>query len=154
MMNLRFLICDSRSQSKIEDGVTLVEVMMIVVIIGILTAISMPRIGKSLYEHSAHTTARRIVADMRYARRLAITAAKDHIVRFSPAGGPYTGYSVFQESMQVGEARQIPERVTCTGTAEFTFQLLGNASSDGTVSLNAGDSQYDVNIIAATGRAY
>jgi type II secretory pathway pseudopilin PulG len=137
-----------------ENGVTLIEVMMIIAIIGMLTAMSIPRVGESLGEHAALTAARRIIADMRYARRLAITKANDHIVRFSPAGGPYTGYGIFRDGVQVGEIRQIPERVTCTGTEEFTFQMLGNASSDGAVSLSAGDSQYDVNVIATTGRAY
>jgi Tfp pilus assembly protein FimT len=143
-------------KSKMENGVTLIEVIMIIAIIGMLAAMSIPRIG-SLDERTAYTTARRIVADMRYARRLAITTAKNHIVRFSPAGGPYTEYRIFKDDggeVQVGESRQIPERVTCTGTEELTFQPFGNASSDGAVSLSAGTDQYDVNIIAATGRVY
>jgi type II secretory pathway pseudopilin PulG len=140
-----------------EHGVTIIELMMIIAIIGMLTTISMPRIGHS-DKHTAYTTARRIIADMRYARRLAITAAKDHVVRFSPVGGPYTEYRIFRkegaEEEQMAEPRQIPERITCTGTGEFTFQPLGNASSGGTVSLSAGSDEYDVNVIGATGRIY
>ena len=144
------------NQMHKEHGVTLVEVMMIIATIGMLTAMSIPRTGHR-DRNTAYTTARRLVVDMRYARRLAITDTKDHIVRFSPTGGPYTQYGIFRKEddgeTQVGESRQIPERITCTGTEEFVFQPPGNASSNGKVSLSTGNNQYNVNVIAATGKS-
>jgi len=138
-----------------ERGVTLIEVMMLIATIGMLTVMAIPR-TVHMDKHTAYTVAHRLAVDIRYARRLAITNAKDHIVRFSPIGGPYTGYRILRKEdageTQVGEFRWIPERITCTGTEEFTFQPRGNASSDGTVSLSAGSNQYNVNVIATTGR--
>lgn len=145
-----------RTYSK--HGFTIIELIMIITIIGILSAMSIPRIG-SFGKNKAYIAARRIVADMRYARRLAITKAQDYTVEFSPSGGPYTEYNILQGAVQVGETRQIPAGVTCNGTEQFTFERLGNAFSDGVhsdgmVSLIAGGEQYDVNVIAITGRAY
>ena len=142
-------------QMNNERGVTLTEVIMIIGIIGMLAAMSIPRTGgQALDKYTAYTATHRIITDIRYARRLAITTGKNHVVRFSPTGGPYTEYKIFRTEgageTQVGEPKQIPEQITCTGTEEFTFQPLGNASSDGTVSLSAGSDQYDVNIITAT----
>lgn len=140
-----------------ERGVTLLEVLMLIVIIGILTAVTMPRIG-STDGQAARTTARQIITDMRYARGLAVSACKDHIVRFSPTGGAHTEYTILcvegATEEQVGQTRQIREQVTCTGPDEFTFYPIGNVSSNGTISLTAGDNQYDVSVVAATGRVY
>jgi Tfp pilus assembly protein PilE len=167
MMNFRFSIFDLRfpsgkdhrgTKTRRSNGFTVIELIMIVAIIGVLCIMSIPRIG-SFGKNQAHIAARRIVADMRYTRRLAITNAQDYTVEFSPSGGPYTEYCILKGAAQVGETRQIPTGVTCSGTEQFTFESLGNALSDGTssdgmVSLVAGSDQYDVNVIAITGRAY
>jgi len=138
-------------------GFTTIEALMVVVLIGVLTMISVIRIG-TLGRPTAYTTARQLVADLRQARSLAITSAKSHIVRLYPSGGPYSEYKTFRSEIggevQVGVTRQISNKIACTGTGEFTFQSLGNATSDGTVVLVSAGRQYDVNIIAATGRAY
>ncbi len=141
-----------------ERGVTFVEIMAILVIIGILGLMSIPRIGSS-DRSNVYTTARRIAADMRYARILAITKAKDHVLEFAPSGGPYTEYTIMENGIQLGDTRHIPAGITCVGTEEFTFEPLGNALSDGVsnngmVSLIMGTDRCDVNVIATTGRAY
>ncbi len=140
-----------------QRGVTILEVIMLIAIIGMFAVMSVPRIG-SIGRHAARTAARRIIADMRYARQLAVSKAKNHIVRFSPTGGPYTEYSIFQTEggleQQVGQTKQIPEQVTCAGPGEFTFSSLGSASSDGMISLTAEGDQYNINVVATTGRVY
>lgn len=144
--------------SHLEYGFTIIEVMAIIAIIGIVTVMAIPRIG-TFSKYNAQTITRRVIADMRYARRLAITNSKDHIVRFSSSGGSYE-YSIFRKDgileEQVGATKQIPAGIICAGDDEFTFHKLGNASySDtGTVSLSAEGNQYDVNVIATTGRIY
>ena len=91
---------------------------------------------------------------MRYARRLAITSDKDHILRFNPETQPYTEYGIFYDDdgseVQIDETKQISD-VICNGEREFTFQPLGSAASDGSISLIAGEYHYDVNLLATTG---
>ncbi len=140
-----------------EHGITLLEVIMVIAIVGILAVMAIPRIG-SVAEYAAHAAARQIIADMRYTRGQAISTSKDHIMRFSPSGGIHTEYSIFRvEGMveeQVGQIRQIPEGIACSGPDEFTFHPFGNISGDGVISLVAAGDQYDVNVVATTGRVY
>ena len=140
-----------------ENGFTIIELVAIVAIIGILVVMAMPRLG-AFGKSEARTTSRQIIADMRCARRLAIATAKDHVVRFYPSGGPYDEYRFFQQDgeteEQVGESRQISEQIVCTGTEEITFNPLGYTSGSAMISLSAGAEQYEVNVVAATGRVY
>lgn len=140
-----------------RNGFTIIELVAIIAVIGILMAISLPRLG-AIGKSTARTTSRQLVADIRYVRRLAITGAKNHIVRFYPAGGPYDEYKFFRKDgvleEQVDEPRQIPEQISCTGTEELTFNPFGYASGSGLISISADGDQYDVNVVAATGRVY
>ena len=64
-----------------EDGITLLETIMLIAIIGMLAALSIPRTG-SVAGYAAHATARQIIADMRYTRGRAIATTKNHVLRF------------------------------------------------------------------------
>ncbi len=140
-----------------QSGVTLLEAIMLIAIIGMFTVMSIPRIG-SIDKHNAHTVERQIIADMRYARQLAISSADNHIMRFFPAGGPYTEYSLFRVEGEmeelVGQINQLPAEITCTGPEEFIFTPLGSITSEDVISINGGGNEYNINVIAATGRVY
>lgn len=140
-----------------EHGFTIIELVAIIAIIGILVVMSVPRLG-AFGKSEARATSRQIIADMRYARRLAIATAKNHIVRFYPSGGPYSEYRFFridgETEEQVGEVRQISEQIICTGTEEITFNPLGYTSGSALISLRVGEEEYEVNVVAATGRVY
>jgi hypothetical protein len=140
-----------------QSGVTLLEAIMLVAIVGMFTVMSIPRIS-STDEQTARAVARRIIADMRYTRQLAISDADDYIVRFSPAEGAYTEYRILRVEGEteelVGQIKQIPVELTCTGPEEFTFTPLGSATGDGVISLAGGGDQHDISVIAVTGRVY
>ena len=140
-----------------QSGVTLLEAIMLIAIIGMFTVMSIPKTS-SIDKQTAHAVARRIIADMRYARQLAVSAAGNHIVRFSPAEGSHTEYRILRVEGEneelVGQIKQIPAKLTCAGPEEVTFTSLGSATSNGVISLTGGGDQYDINVIAATGRIY
>jgi len=137
-----------------EDGITLLETIMLIAIIGMLAILSIPRSG-SIAGHAAHTTARQLIADMRYTRGLAIATAKTHVLRFS-AG--YTEYTIFnvdgKKEEQVGETREIRSNVACSGPDQIIIYSFGNADSSGIISVVGAEDQYDISIVAATGRVY
>jgi len=139
---------------KKNSGLTLIESMFVIVILGILGSLAIPRIDPS-EGGTAYALTRQIVADMRYARSLAITSAKPYTLKFSPSGGPYTSYAIFQEETQFGDTNPIPSSINCTATAdEYEFSYLGSANDNGTVTIAGGGSGYIINLIAATGRAF
>jgi prepilin-type N-terminal cleavage/methylation domain-containing protein len=70
-----------RSRFSIRRGFTLVEILVVVVILGIASAIVLPQIG-SRDDLNAATAARAVMADLIYAQNLAIAKQKSYYVRF------------------------------------------------------------------------
>jgi type II secretory pathway pseudopilin PulG len=129
-----------------QIGFSIIEFMVIVAIFGILAAISLPRI-LTANKQVAYTTARQIIADMRYARRLAI--AKAHVCTVSFSGNRY-----IISCKGVTISKTLQEGVSWTGDDKFIFSPIGEASSGNMVTIISGDNQYDINVVAATGRVY
>ena len=148
-----------------EHGFTLVEGILVILIIGVLAVMVMPRIGPT-DNRVVYITARQMTADMRYARTLAITKAKEYIVTFSTdADG--TKYKIFPAGGEENPVKsmKIPKQVTYTeedfgGTLSFTH--LGKASHTGTddeniISLAAGAAashKWIISVIKTTGRIW
>lgn len=156
-----------------ERGFTAFEIIIVMVIVGILAAVSVPRITSLIKTHG-YLEARQIVAEMRYTRTLAITSAKDHRLRFitPPSGASFTEYRIERletDWEQVGEIKYISEDTICIdpdnpGINEktFTFNHLGEATINPdnpgiqrlTLQNGLGGTLQTINVIAATGRAY
>jgi type II secretion system protein H len=150
-----------------RSGFTLIELLFVILIIGILAAAAIPRIGSG--EKSAYSSARQIVADLRYTRTLAVTTGQRHYLRFVLVGGKYTSYeiyvdptdpTVYTDDVKIGDTRKISTKVTCTPTlgGEFKFiylgRLFGTANGSITIIDIDGNNTYIVNVNATTGRIY
>ena len=74
-------------------GVTLVDLVITVLIVGILAAVAAPRFAASAAAMRTEAVARRIAADLNYARRMAILTSRETSVTFtlSPARYAMTG---------------------------------------------------------------
>jgi len=68
-------------RTRARSGFTLVEILMVVVILGIASAIIVPQIGSQDDLRTA-AAARLIIADLSYAQNRAIAQQKKHYVRF------------------------------------------------------------------------
>lgn len=111
----------SEAKSSLR-GFTLVEALIVVVIIGLVAAIALPRIGTSRYTMNA--AARSITGTLSYAQRMAISQQANINVAFDAA----------QRSLRIHEDRDndlaidAGERVTVTPLAEgVTFGRGGAA---------------------------
>jgi len=138
---------------KSKRGFTFVEVMVVVVILGIMAAVAIPRF--SFNKKLSYTTAKEVVSNLRDARSLAINTGVRHYLELFPSS-PYTEYKIFDDSdTQVGETKAIPDDVTCTASSNtFSFSYLGecNGGISGTVTLaGEGETNY-INVIGITGR--
>lgn len=139
--------------SKVE-GFTLVEAMIIVALVGIVTAIALPRFDAGLVAKlQLQNEARRVQSDLRLARRLAITNSSNYILKVYPLTNEYKLYKgSIADPNQVGETRVIKSGITASGDDQFTFESAGNASAAATLVLTSGSYQYNVSVTAATGR--
>ena len=82
----------AKTQQQRRDnrrGFTLVEILAVVVILGIASAIVIPQMG-SRDDMKAAAAARVIVADLIYAQNLAISSGTPVYVRFDKAGNKYS----------------------------------------------------------------
>jgi general secretion pathway protein H len=149
-----------KAKMKNNRGFSLIELLIIIMIIGVLAAVAVPRIGSG--EKSAYSSARQIVADLRYTRTLAVTTGQKHYLKLLPAGGPYTSYEIYKDEVsptddvKVGDTRIISGKVTCTSTLEelkFTYLGIGFAG-DGLITINDGTNTFGVSVTASTGRIY
>ncbi len=137
---------------------TLVELLLIVVFLGILAAIAIPRLSFStLSKQKADIIARKIVTDLRRTRRLAISNAAANPNGFAlnmTGSSPYTGYEIENLNTAVTvDSHTIAPDVGCTGGDEFRFGPLGNLLSGSAHSLavSANGKIFTISIISATG---
>jgi len=138
-----------------ERGLSFLEVLIAALLLGVLLMIAVPRLIVPP-ELDVGVTARRVAADLRLARQLAISGHASYIVTFSPAGGPYTSYAVARQggTIEADYPKSIPSNVSVGGIDQVTFSPSGATGPSGTVTftLAAGSATARVEVTAATGR--
>ena len=147
-----------RYMEMAKKGVTLVELLIVVLIISAITFIAVPRFGMAVISiGKSQTTATKIAAAIRHCRTLAISNAATNQQGFKlnmtgPSSG-YTGYQIVNvQTGQVIESGSVPENVSCTGANDFWFGPLGNRLGDtDNLTVNMNGKTYVISIISATG---
>lgn len=68
-----------------QRGFTLLELLIVLMLIGLVTALVTPRLGGSLGSVQAKSTVNKLSAMLRYARNMAVTDQKTRVVSFDRA---------------------------------------------------------------------
>lgn len=139
-------------------GFSLIELVLVVAILTVLAAITVPRFGSDVLDRSAvSAAARETAADMRLCRSFAVANAAVNPQGYAfrmKAGTPYPGYEIvdLQTSAAVKDMAY-SESVSCTGDGEFRFGPLGNLTTGSGTILNLAGSgrQYALVLNTATG---
>ena len=141
-------------------GITLVDLVISLLIMGIIVAGAAPRFSGMLQQYRIQSATDRIVADLALARKHALATSKSVIIRFSVAGDMYNiGGMAHLDSpgspylVELAgppyEARLIA--TSLGGDAELVFDQFGRPDGGGTVTVQAGDLQQTVSIDPDTG---
>jgi prepilin-type N-terminal cleavage/methylation domain-containing protein len=143
---------------KLKQAYTLAELIIAVLLLGILTAIAVPRMNFAvLSKQKADTVARRIVTDLRRTRSLAISDAASNTAGYKLqmlGVALYDTYKIINlDTSVVIDSYSIDPRAACAGGKSFKFGPLGNllAGSDNQLTVSAEGKIFTIDIIAATG---
>lgn len=154
-----------------ENGFSLIELMIIVVIIGIITSMAVPRFQDAYDRIKFRSANRDIISTIRLARSQAIVEKKNIGVNFDNMGNtitlfekndPYTVLELFEEADEVIRVDTMPGQYAYVWTDILNYSIVfrptgqavfsggGNiytlAQSDNVVSV------YMINVLASTGR--
>lgn len=135
-----------------SSGFSLIELVMIIVLIGIVMAVAVPKLQNTT-DFSLEGSASMIVADIRHAQELAMATHDNKNVIFILNGA---SYAVETESDSVFRTVNLPSGVTITSSdVTFTFNSLGEPIVGGGSSVTisaAGANSKTVIVGSYTGR--
>lgn len=141
-----------------RHGVSLLELVMVVTLMGILAAVGVSRIGRSaLANVGSYGEAHSLSLSMLRARRSAITTGDNHFIQFNAASpDAATQYSLMRRTGSGNTLIEGPhilnEDVTVIpSTAEMDFNFEGEAAAAYQVDFNGNGRNWRLNVVPVTG---
>lgn len=141
-----------------RTGVSLLELIMVITVMGIVAAIGAARFGRSAFANfGSQGEARTVALAMQRAKRDAIKTGDNHFILFDAASpNAATQYSVLRRG---GAGNTVVEGPTVLSTdvqvipstTEMDFNFEGEAAGPYTVSLNGNGRDWLISVIPVTG---
>jgi prepilin-type N-terminal cleavage/methylation domain-containing protein len=142
-------------------GVSLVELVVVVLIMGILAAAATPRFSEALAERQLHCAALRLARDIELARESAQTASAPRTVSFDLVGNRYSLFPDIQDpnhpanpyTVDVGsEGPVVLISAGFAGSVSVTFNGFGVPDAAGQIILERAGQQATIVVEAGSGQ--
>lgn len=159
---------DSRTGRRRAGGFSLAELVLVVMIVGLVALIAVPRYAASEQRYRLELAAKRVIADLDAARQAAKATSTDQRVRFAINGSKYyvsvtrsaaaSGQVVGSSAVSEVDLGADPYRVRVVGAnlngyAGIVFDPYGTPSSGGVILLRGGDFAVQIAVDPGTGVA-
>jgi prepilin-type N-terminal cleavage/methylation domain-containing protein len=120
-----------------KDAFTTIELLIVMMVVGLLTAFATPRLGRWLATMGVDAAAREIATDLQLGKMRAISQNTRHRMSFDTANKTYQVQKDVAGTWQaVGHPKLLPAGVDLvSATATPTFQPLGTAPGGATITL-------------------
>jgi prepilin-type N-terminal cleavage/methylation domain-containing protein len=143
----------------VRRGVTFIELVIVVLILGILTGVATPKFVGSLKFHQAEAAALRIKADLNLARQTAIRRSSTQSVQFTNGTAAYAlpglthpDHPALAYTVNLtGSSFTVSVNASFGGGPTVTFDRYGAATVGGTVTVSAGGLTKTVSVDATSG---
>ncbi|MFQ5730798.1 MAG: Tfp pilus assembly protein FimT/FimU [Planctomycetaceae bacterium] len=146
--------------NTVRAGLTLVDMVISVLIVGIMAAVAVPRSIDTLHRYRANAAAERVLVDLELARKDAMSASAARTVRFSSTSYTLSAMSDLDRSRAVYAVdlaeppyRSAVAAAALAGDKIIIFDGYGRPDSGGRVVIVSGGRQATVSVDAETGRA-
>jgi len=134
------------------SGMTLVEVIAVLVIIGILAVVVLPKIdfGSTSSTASVYGAAYMVASDIRYAQEWAMANRTSKTVTFTSGSSTYT----FNPTSGLDPSGRLPSGVTISSNFTVTFNSLGEPTTGGggSVTVSVGGQTRTIAVVNYTGK--
>lgn len=152
----------STRRDRHRRGFSLPELMVVMLIIGIVAVAGMPSYARSISQFRAEAAAKRIAADLMYARQTAMNQGTSKQVAFAVSTNSYSMPTVpnpdrpsLMYSVKLSSTAY-PAKIMAASFGGFslvTFDRFGQPNTAGSITVQAQEYQRLVNLNAVTGRA-
>jgi type II secretory pathway pseudopilin PulG len=130
---------------------TLIEIILVMVIIGILSATILPRFNFAITSRaSVDGAAYMIASDIRYAQECAMANRVSKSVIFTSGSSVYT----FNPTNSFDSSGRLPSGVTISNNFTITFNSLGEPTTGGggSVTVSGGGQTKTISVVNYTGK--
>lgn len=148
-----------RSTSRL-GGFTLLELMIVLTIIGIATAIAVPRYNASIQNYRLNASARRIVTDLEYARSQAKATSSSRTFLVNVIDDAYLineetqidqASDTYQVDLKLAPYHTAIMSIDLGGDAQLVFNGFGEPDSNGVIIINTRQGKKAILIDSVTG---
>ena len=138
-----------------RGGFTLVELVIVMVIIGVVGAIALPRFSQATARQQLDAAAERLVSDLELAKTRARASSQTVTVAFNRSAESYTisggGGDAFTVELDESPYNALIGTASFGGSTTLTFNGYGIPSSSGTVVVKFSSSQKITVNLSASG---
>ena len=143
-----------------KNGFTLTEIVMVVMLLGVMAAVTIPRLNFAVVHQSeARGEARRLVAELRRVRSMAVRDAATNNKGFEmvmESTGVCTGYDIddLDAPPETVDTYTFNDNVTVNaGNLKYSFGPLGNLTKgQGTeITVTSGSLSFTISFVTTTG---